>query len=176
MKRALPLLSRASSILAPLLLILCIIFSGTLLAMQSTSHGKEPAVLQIINSTDVALEDANHALLQKSTYIALWRFGVAFLQAAIDFEFIPQFHPQSLWEILLAIPPGQEMEIQSFTVESRSLQIHCVASSPEARSRFCLTLQNSRHLSRVSVTEYLNHEDKIIFTVTCTPVKSGELI
>jgi hypothetical protein len=168
-------LSRAGSVFFPFLLIFCILASGTLLAMQSTSHGREPAVLQIINSTDVALESANHTLLQKHTYTALWKFGVAFLQAAIDFEFIPQFHWQSLWEVLQALPPEDELRVSGFTVEAKSLQIHCTASGPEARSRFCFALQNSRHLSRVSVTEYLNHDGDIVFTVSCTPVKGPDL-
>ncbi|MDD2955032.1 MAG: hypothetical protein PHD67_01815 [Oscillospiraceae bacterium] len=171
MKKFFP--ARLFSAAAPLLLILCILASGALLAKQSTAHGREPAVLQIISSTDVALESANHTLLRRDTYVTAWRFGVAFLQAAIDFEFIPQLHWQGLWEILQAVPEG--LEIRGFAIEEKSLRIFCSTGDPAARNRFYQALQGSRHLSRVSVTEYLSHDGEIVFTITCTPIKGDDL-
>lgn len=122
--------------LLPVLLAAVLLFAGVFCAELLLNGQGGPAAKEMILQTGQEIRNANELLFEKKTYRIIYDYGVALLDSAIAFDFLPQVRPASLVGLLQNLPKNIEIQNIWFTFNSINFQVY--STTPEA----LLFLQN----------------------------------
>ena len=132
----------------PPLLALALLWSGSWCGTALLESRGGPKAKEMILYTTEEIRSANQVFFEKKTYQILYDYAVAFLDSAIAFDFVPEFHAASLWGLILHLPQGVQITHIQFSQHAMHLSVS--AESPQQLVSLMEYLQNCEQYADVS--------------------------